>query len=312
MAVADGSQVRLADVSESTIGTTPTTPTFQVMRYVSSDLRPRKQTDVTDEVRADRNVPGITDVGRQVEGNINTRFSYGTYDTWLSRLFAANWNTNTLVNGVTHLSGTLEQFYEQGATDSFVRFTGCRWNSLEMTLEARQPVRCVWGVMGLAAPAPDSTIITGATYTDPTTTEEFNAALNVANLTMSGVVASPKVQSLTIRITNNIYANDVIGSYNTYSHGFGRFEVSGSLNTYFESLDVYSAILNHDTVGLSFDLLDAAGNKYTFQIPKIKLMDGGPAAPGNSRAVMLDVPFQGFFDATTSGTMKITRTPASP
>lgn len=307
MTVADGSQVRLADVTEATIGTTPATPTFQIMRYVTSDLRLRKQTDVTDEVRGDRNVPGITDVGRQIEGNINTRFSYGTYDTWLSRLMGAAWASDVLVNGVSHLAGTLEQFYEQGGTDSFVRFQACRWNTLELNLEARRAVTAQWGIMGIRSPTPTSAIISGATYTAATTSEEFNAGLNVANLALSGVTNSPKMMSLKLSVTNKIYANDIVSSYETYSHGLGRFEVSGSMNTYFENLDTYAAIVGHDTVGLSFDLEDAAGNSYTFELPKIKLMDGGPAAPGNGKAVMLEVPFQAFFDATTGGTLKITR-----
>ena len=68
MSFADGSQVQLADVSEATIGTTPATPTFQKMRYRTASVRLNKQVDVSDEVRADRNVPGII-------ANINERFS---------------------------------------------------------------------------------------------------------------------------------------------------------------------------------------------------------------------------------------------
>lgn len=116
MSFADGSQVRLADVSETVIGTIPATPAFQIMRYRSSSIRLAKQVDISDEVRADRNVPGITDVGRNVAGSIETRFSYGTYDAWLERLLCSAFSTGVLKNGVTHKTGTLEATYEQGAT----------------------------------------------------------------------------------------------------------------------------------------------------------------------------------------------------
>lgn len=312
MSFADGSQVRLADISEATIGTTPATPAFQIMRYRSASVRLSKQTDISDEVRPDRNVPGITDVGRNVSGSIETRFSYGTYDTWLERLLCSTFSTNVLKNGITHKAGTLEFTYEQGATDSYIRYRGCRWNTLDLNLRSRQPVQATWGIMGIDSPAPTTSIITGATYTPVTVTEDFNAGLNVANLSIlsASLAASPKIQAMSLRITNNIYQVDVVGQYAPYGHGLGRFEVTGSLTALFESLAAYEAILSHEDVAIGFDLADVAGNTYTFGIPKTKFTDGGPAAPGNGQPVVLEVPFQAFFDASSSASISITRTPA--
>ena len=313
MSFADGSQVRLADVSETTIGTIPATPVFQVMRYRSASVRLNKQTDVSDEVRADRNVPGITDIGRSVSGSIETRFSYETYDTWLERLFCSAFSSDVLKNGVTHKAGTLEMTYEQGATDSYVRYSGCRWNTLGLNMRSRQPVQATWGIMGIGSPTPTTAIITGATYTAATTTEDFNAGLNVANLSIgsTSLVSSPKVQALSLNINNNIYQVDVVGQYDPYGHGLGRFDVTGNMTVLFESLAAYSAILNHEDVALGFDLSDAAGNKYTFSIPKVKLLDGGPAAPGNGQPVVLEVPFQAYFDSSSSASISVTKTDAT-
>lgn len=313
MSFADGSQVRLADVSEATIGTIPATPAFQVMRYRSASVRVNKQTDISDEVRADRNVPGITDVGRSVSGSIETRFSYGTYDTWLERLLCSAFSTGVLKNGVTHKAGTLELTYEQGATDSYIRYTACRWNTLELNLRSRAPVLATWGIMGIDSPTPTTAIIAGATYTAPTTTEDFNAGLNVANLAIESdtLVSTPKIQAMTLRFTNNIYQVDVVGQYAPYGHGLGRFEVSGTMTVLFESLAAYSAILNHEDVAISFDLTDAAGNILTFDIPKVKFTDGGPPAPGNGQPVVLEVPFQAFYDPTSTATITITKTDAA-
>lgn len=312
MTVADGSQTRLADIAEATIGTTPATPTFQVMRYTSADVRVVKQTDIPDEIRADRNVASIVDVGRSVQGNINTLLSYGTYDAWLERLLCGAWTSDVLVNGVAEKAATLEMTYEQGATDSFIRYVGCRWNTLALQLSARQSVTANWGIMGLKSPAPTSAIITGATYTAATTTEVFNAGLNVGALSLSStsIVSAPKLQSLALNITNNIYPVDVVGQYEPYAHGLGRFALTGTIRALFESLAVYTAIVEHEDVTLSFELSDKATNKYAFSIPKVKLLDGGPTVGGNGQAVIIEAPFQAFFDATTTGSIKITRTPA--
>lgn len=307
MTVADGSQVRLADISEVTIGTTPATPTFQIMRYVSSDIRIVKQTDIPDEIRADRNVAAIVDVGRMVQGTINTFLSYGTFDTWLARLLCSTWSTDVLKNGILHEAATLEKMFEQGVTDSFIRYQACRWNTLDLRMQARQSVSANWGIMGIRSPTPTNAILTGATYTAPTTTPVFNAGLNVAAMSFTGIANAPKIQAMTMNIRNNIYANDVVGSYEPYSHGLGRFEVTGSLTTYFENLDTYNAILQHGDVNLSTTLLDALGNSYVINLPNISLLDGGPVVAGNGRAVMLEVPYQAKYDATSAASITITR-----
>lgn len=312
MTIADGSQTRLADVAEATIGTTPATPAFQVMRYVSSDIRLAKQVDSSNEIRADRNVPDITDVGRMVQGTINTELSYGTYDVWLARLFASAWATDVLKNGVLHQTGTLELTFEQGATDSYLRYRGSRWNTLDLSMVARQSVKANWGIMGIGSPTPTTAIITGATYAPATTTERFNAGLNVGSLLISStsLVTPPKMQSLSLRIENNIYANDVVGAYEVDSHGLGQFRVTGTARIYFESLAVYTAIMAHEDIAISFTLTDAAGNSYAFSIPKAKFLDGGPPVPGNGQAVLIECPFQGIYDSSSGATISITRTAA--
>lgn len=312
MSVADGSQTRLGYVAEATIGTIPTSPVFQIMRYRTANVRLTKQTDISDEIRPDRNVPGITDVGRAVQGTIETRFSYTTFDTWLEHLMCSAFSTNVLKNGILHKAGTLEFTYEQGATDSYLRYTGCRINTLDLTLRSRAPVLASWGFMGITSPTPTTSILSGATYTAATTTEDFNAGLNVAALTITStsLVASPKVQALTMRIANNIYQIDVVGQYAPYGHGLGRFEVTGTLTVLFESLAAYTAVLNHEDILIEFTLTDAAGNSLEFSVPKAKLLDGGPTVAGNGTAVVMEVPYQGFISASDAATLIVTRTPA--
>ncbi len=312
MTVADGSQTRLASITETSIGTIPTSPVWQAMRYVSSDVRLAKQVDIPNEIRADRNVASIVDVGRMVQGSIQTLYSADTYDTWLEYLLCSDWAPGGILkNGILHKAASLEFFFEQGAVDTFVRYRGTRFNTLDLTLRPRQSVSAAWGLMGLNSPTPTNAIVSGATYTDPSTTEVFNAALNVAALDFTGITTAPKIQALTCRINNNIYPVDVIGQYDTYAHGLGRFEVTGSFTALFENLDTYNKILDHGDVTIGFTLTDAAGNSQDWSLPTCKLLDGGPTVPGNSAPCVLEVPFQAKYDASSTASLTITRTPAS-
>ncbi|MEF3124655.1 phage tail tube protein [Rhizobium leguminosarum] len=307
MAVAHGSQTRLAYVMEAVPGTIPATPTWKIARYVTEGLTLDKQTVSSDEVRPDRNRSDVTDVGRQVTGPINTLLSYGTFDDWLSALLANDWATNVLKNGNVVKTLAFEKTFELGATDVYARYRGCRVNTLDLQLNAKQNVTANWGLMGIGSPNPDTAIVTGATYTDPTTTPVLNAALNVGSLVIAGVTASPKLQALSLRINNNVYAVDAIGQYETYDFGFGLFDVSGSMTAIFENKDLFDAVINHSDLSLTFTIGASSGNKYTFSVPKLKLTNGSPVGPGNGRAVVMEVPFTAIIDATAAATLVVTR-----
>lgn len=292
---------------EATIGTTPANPVFKTLRYVSEGLKAGKQVAVSDEIRGDGNVTDIIDVGRSVEGPLAFEFSYGTFDDFLEALLRGAWTDDELVNGIAHKAFTFEKKFEQGATDSFLRYRGCRINTMDLTLESKALVKGSFGIMGMGSPTPTTAIIAGATYGAATTTPVLNAATNVANLVVAGITASPKIKSLSLSIKSNLYANDEIGSLEADSHGLGRFEVTGSMQTYFRDLDTYNAIKNHDDVSITFDIGSEAGSTYTFKLEAVKLLDGDPMVGGNSQSVMLDVPFQAKYAAGIAGSMKITR-----
>lgn len=307
MAIAEASQSRLAYVVETTPGVIPANPTWQTLRLVNESIRLAKQTVTSDELRGDGNVTSIIDVGRSVDGSISGEFSYATFDDLLEGLFRGAWTANVLKNGIAHKTFALEKTLEQGATDTFIRYRGCRINSLDLSLDTRALIRANFGLMGIGSPTPTNAILTGATYLGATTTPVLSSNANVGSLAVGGISASPKIRSLSLSIRSGIYQNDVIGQYEPDSHGLGRFEVSGRIQAYFEALDLYNALVNHDDVSLTTQLGAGVGSRYTLLIPKIKLMEGSPVIGGNNQAVMLDVPFSAYFDSTIAAAMQITR-----
>src|SRR6185312_7892268 len=183
-----------------------------------------------------------------------------------------------------------------------VRYTGVRMNTLDLSLRPKQEVTANWGVMGITSPAPTTAIISGATYAPATATDIFNAGLNVAALSIAStsLVRTPKIQALDLRISNNLYEIDAVGQYYPYSHGLGRFDVTGTITALFENFAMLSAIMNHEDVALGFTLQDAIGNSLAFSIPKVKLTDGGAPVPGNNQPVIVAAPFQAYFDSGSS------------
>ncbi len=304
---AEASQTRLAIIAESVIGTIPATPTWQTLRYVSEGLKYAKQTAVSDEIRGDGNVTDISDVGRSVSGPLAFELSYGTYDLMLESLFRGAWTTNVLKNGFTHKSVALEKTFEQGATDSFIRYRGVEVDTMDLQIESRQIIKGSFGLRGIASPAPTTSIITGATYAAASSTPVMNASAHVGALSMSGVTDQPKCKTVNLQVRSNLYENDAIGDKDIDSLGMGRFEVSGNLVAYFRSLDVYNAMQAHGDVGLTLGLGSISGSKYTLALPRMKLLDGTPLVEGRDRSVMIDVPFQAIYDGSSAATATLTR-----
>jgi len=307
MTVAESSLSRFAIITEATIGTTPATPAFQNLRFLSASPKLGKQVDIPDEIRSDGNVASIVDVGRSGSISMRSDLSYGTFDKPLEKLLRGAWTSNVLVNGIVQAADTIELTYDHVASKSYLRFKGCRWNTLDLTIEAKKAITADWGIKALSVADADTAIITGATYTAATTTPVLNAANDVSALTITGMTNAPKVKKLSLKIDSGVYDNDIVGQKDPYSQGISIIKVSGSIQTLFESADAYQAAINHDDITLSTTIGAAAGSRYTILLPKFKLMDGGPEIGGNGQAVMYDIPFQAYYDATTGGTIKITR-----
>lgn len=303
----DSSQTRLAYIAESTYGTTPATPTFKNLRFTSEAFKPGIQYVSSNEIRADRNVPDLTQVGSDAGGSFGIELSYGSFDDLLEALLCGTWSTNILVNGVTDRSFTFEKFFEAGATDQYHRYTGAKVNTMSLEARAQQMVTGSFGVMAKGLTSAQ-TIISGATYTAANTNPVINAAANFANLAMTGVT-SPSIMGIRLDMTNNMRQQPVVGSIQSKGIGTGRFVVTGEIEAYFDNAQMLDLYLNNTSTDLTFDLGGASSLKYRFFLPKIKFSDADITAGGNDQDVMAKLPFQAIYDTTTAGSIKITRTP---
>ncbi|CAH1661698.1 conserved hypothetical protein [Hyphomicrobiales bacterium] len=310
MAFADSSSTRMAYVKEVVEGTTPASPAWKTLRYTGEQLQYQKQTVTSNEIRPDRNVSDVIQVGRQVSGSINFELSYATLDDLLEGVLGGTWATNVLKNGVTRHAFSFEKTFEQGATDSFLRYRGCLIGGMSLDITAQQIVTGSVNIMGLGGSA-GTTALGSATYAAPNANPVLNASSDFASLAIGGVSPSPRIRSLSLQIENNLRAQPEVGNIDLAGIGLGRCVFTGRMEAYFESLALYNAILNHDDIDLAFTVGAGSGSKYTVTLPRIKLLNGDPMAGGNDQDVMLPIDFQAIYDASGSpafgATMSVTR-----
>lgn len=95
----DSNRLRLAYVTENTVGTTPSTPTMRNLRVTGESLDYSIETTRSEEIRADRLTPDLLQTSARVNGGFNFEMSYGAFDEFIeSAMFSAWNNTSERVN----------------------------------------------------------------------------------------------------------------------------------------------------------------------------------------------------------------------
>lgn len=304
---------QLAYIKEATWGTTPSSPAMQILRLTSESLTYNPETVTSQELTPDRNISDQILTSAGVSGGMNFELSYGTFDDLLESLFYGEWNSNVLVNGMTEKPLTIEKrFYRGMSSDStpvplydYFRFKGMIVNTMNLNIQASQIITGNFDFLGKSATT-DTAIMSGETYVNATMADVLSASHNVGTLTMSGFT-SPLLASVSLSVTNNLQGANVVGSHEYADIGAGAFAVTGSIEAYYASLDMYQAFLAGTSSSLSLTVGKTSGQKYTIEIPKLKFASGEIVAGGQNQYVMANMNFQGLLDTTLNGTMKITR-----
>lgn len=300
----DSSQTRLAYIAESAWGTTPATPTFQELRYTGENLNPNIENVVSNEIRSDRNVTDLIQVGAGAGGSIDFELTYGTLDDLLESLMYSAWATNTLKNGVTEQSLTFEKTFEAGATDQYHRITGGIVNNMSLAIAAGQIVTGSMDIIGKDYNTAQAAIA-GSSYTGANSNDVMSAGNDFASLAITGVTG-PEITALNLNIANNLRRQDVVGSIDARGIGTGRFEVSGDMTLYYENEELLDLFLAGTAADLSFIL--GTGSTYQFDIANLKFETAQVVAAGNDQDVFIETTFRGLYDGTDN-TLEINRTP---
>lgn len=308
MAIADASQTQVSYVAESTAGTTPATPTLLKQRITGGGGMQAIQDFVTsNEVRADRMVSDVARVGRRSEGSYGFELSYGTFDDWLESLFQGAWSSDVLENGSTQSYFTVEEKLETGGTDNYKRFAGVQVNTMSLNIQAGSIVTGTFGLVGFGEPTMAQAAISGSSYTDANTNAVITASNDFGDLAITGLT-SPKIQAISLNITNNLRLQPVVGDIDAAGVGSGRFQVSGSVTMYFENADAYDIFLANTYTDLAFRLGGASSEKYDFSLPRLKFTSAGLPIEGNDTDVPLTLEFTAVYDSTDGHAIEVTRT----
>lgn len=220
------------------------------------------------------------------------------------------WFGDTVTNGTTLWTSTIERVYTDQATPTYEYFTGSATNTLNLSLTASQ---IITGSAGMICQNwSDPTVRTaGATDVLPPTFPVLNATSNFGRIGLAGdALAGPNfIMSATAAISNNITADFALGNLGAVGMNNGDFNFTGNINAYFGDTTIISSLVNNAATALNFRISDVNSPKesYIIDLPQVKLTSGQINNVAKNQAVMQAIGYRAVLSPTYGYTCKITR-----
>lgn len=180
---------------------------------------------------------------------------------------------------------------ETGFTDvgQYFKQTGLRVGSFGLAVSSGELVSGSMSLMGKETTTSTTSVLGSAPYTvlGSTSTPVLNATTNVGSIYKNGELLATALQSIEINGEAALREQRAVGSRFPAGIGTGRFNLTGTIVSYFETTDLYENFLNHDTISLAFDFKDNDKAVYWFTIPSLKITSD-PIAPSGIDADVLE------------------------
>lgn len=297
-------------VKESTIGVTPATPALTQIRYTGESLNYNIENTKTNEIRPDRVESDLVQTSAQGGGDINFELSYDSFKEFLAGLFCSAWTAGTgdqeiLVNGTTRSSYTIQKHFQDMSTPQFHNYKGCVVESMSLKMEIGKIIEGSFSFMSFGVTVATSQI-TGATFVAPPATTPI---VNVQDFSIGGVPYSGCISSLSLTLKNNVRAIMCIGSLQPKDMKLGTLEVTGDMEFYFNEGSNYATFVAGTEFDFSFNLIDDAGNKYSFDIQRAKFESGEVVAGGKNSDVMFSAKWRGLYDSSSTRVIRMIADP---
>lgn len=306
----DSANKRTAIVAETTMGTTPASPAFKLLRDSAITGSPRREAQRSPERRSDRMAAAMTSGLTSFAKTINLPFARdaGT-DILLESLFCAAWGTDVLENASTKRAFTLEETYEGGATDPYRRLTGCLCDSLRLSFPLAAggaPGTLAFGILALDETTA-TTALASSSYTAPTPGYDPVSSIDITANDLFGI-SGAKIIGLDVTIGSSMREKYSFGSPKPWDIGLGLFNVAGQVQFHFEQLSDYSAFVTRQT-GLTLDLTIGTEEDYSDRIRIINVDVWNPDVndPGNSGDHVVTLEFMGRYSAGYSAAIEWVR-----
>lgn len=188
---------------------------------------------------------------------------------------------DTIRNGTTRHSYTIERYFADhkdaagSPQPTYEYSTGMMCDTLSITAESASLVTASVGLIGKQSNYQTSRVAGASTVTKDEGTA-YNTSSNVAFMKMDqDDITDPEyVMSMSIELKNNLDPKNGVGYLGAVKVGVGSFEVTGTLDTYFDTIGIVQRITQQTEFGVSMCMNDEDGNYLLIDQPRMKASGG--------------------------------------
>lgn len=297
MTQATGSAAQLLIVKETVFGEVPATPQFSLLSQAGygESLNSTAEEIISNAIDKFRSIKATRNGLKSSDGSIPFEFSTDGSDLILEGLAGAKTGTGTSLDPYIYKrNNSLPSFsVEKGFTDlnKYFSLKGLKVNSLELNCEPGQILSGSVTFLGRGDPSVSDTSLD----TTPTSTVHVPFTGIDTKVKIDGAYAN--VSNFTLNITNNLTAQNVLGSAFAKSINAGRGEVTGTISILFEDSDIFEAWLNEEESNIELEII--LGTKVTkFKFAKVKYNGAGLPNIETSDGVIYTLNWRSIYDAT--------------
>lgn len=305
---ATGAQTALYYIEESIVGTTPTTPTWKVLRYAGGIPALNRDSLQSEELDGSREIVNFRLGAKSATGDINVELSHLSHNDLLAAALQGTWEDDpndasrriVKVGGKVKTYSLLVQYNDldpAGAKYDIIR--GVEFTGFNLTIATNAIVKGTFSVIGRNYEA-DYSLPSGDKFASPTTSRPYTGMDGAILIDGSAVACAT---SIAPKLDNSASAEYCIGSNGVGYISYGRANNTYNISTVFSDYDLFKRYINETLTAIKFTLtLDS--NFLEFTYPRCQLMSGSPNPQGEG-TIVLPVEVQALKDATVGSSVVI-------
>jgi len=187
----------------------------------------------------------------------------------------------------------------------YQRYVNCLVDSMSISADPENPVTATFTLMGSlpAAGFTDESIIAGATYEYPATTDVYRGPDFLTIQIGSITAALPCMNTLSLNLSANSRGQKCLGTLGNKDILVGQRSPDGNASVYYTSNDLLNAMEAQTEFKLTVEMLTSAGSYFAIEQPRCKLTQDPVVATGTNTDVMDDIAWQASYDTTATTSM---------
>lgn len=203
--------------------------------------------------------------------------------------------------GTTKKSYLIEKSFNDIA--QFIHYRGMRVASWAMNVQSEQIITGAFGFMGSRGIA-QGTTISGA-KTPAGILSVCSATANVGTLQEGGSALTTKIKGVRFNLNANTRQLTAVGSKFPIGVNLGSFEITGTLEAYFEDLTLYNKFINSTDSSLVFEIVSPEDDRTIITIPALEFTNAAPVGAGLNQDAMVSMDFTAKRDSVSGAMMQV-------